>query len=206
MSALFVNIIVALQAYLLGGINGAIIASKYLFNRDIREQGSGNPGLTNFHRVFGSKGALLVIVLDVAKTLAPVLIGGWFFGRNGLDPFSGRVLAGLFVMIGHAFPLYYGFKGGKTVLAVGVLLFSLDWRVSLVGWGIFIIIVLATRYVSAGAILGVWGYPLALALFGVGTTRDLVIAVLCAILLDVRHKENIKRLIRGEESKFKLRK
>ena len=197
--------IVALQAYIIGGINGAIIASKYIYRRDIRELGSGNPGLTNFLRVFGKGGVVLVIIIDVAKTLGPVLIGGALFSKYGYSPLSGRIFAGLFVMLGHAFPLFYKFKGGKTVLAVGVLLFSLDWRVSLIGWGIFIIIVATTRYVSLGSITGVWGYPIALALFRVGTVADLVIAILCCTLLVIRHKENIVRLIHGEESKLSLK-
>jgi glycerol-3-phosphate acyltransferase PlsY len=201
---ILIYIITAVQAYIIGGVNGAIIASKYLYRRDIRELGSGNPGLTNFYRVFGKRGAALMIIIDVAKTLGPVLIGGLLFSRFLHSGLSGRIFAGFFVMLGHAFPLFYNFKGGKTVLAIGVLLFSIDWRVTLLGWGIFVVVLLATRYVSLGAVVGVWGYPIALALFRVGTGRDLVIAILCALLLVVRHSANIKRLINHKESKLKL--
>ncbi|MDR2615514.1 MAG: glycerol-3-phosphate acyltransferase [Oscillospiraceae bacterium] len=210
MLVLLTHIAVAAQAYVLGGVNGAIIASKYLYRRDIRELGSGNPGLTNFYRVFGPRGALLLILIDIAKTLAPALIGGWIFSRYGLiaagfSGLYGRVYAGFFVMLGHCFPVFYGFKGGRAVLAVGILLFSIDWRVALVGWGAFVLVLLATRYVSLGAILGVWGYPIAFAIFRVGGARELVIAVLSAALLVVRHLPNIRRLIAGEEPKFNIR-
>jgi len=203
---IFAYIIAAVQAYLIGGINGAIITSKRLYKRDIREEGSHNPGLTNFHRVFGVRGVLLVILVDVAKTLMPVLIGGWVFRAFGFSEFSGKIFAGLFVMLGHAFPIYYEFKGGKTVLAVGVLLCSLDWRIAVVGWGIFLAVLAITRFVSLGAILGVWGFPIAIAIFRLGTVQDFVIAVLCSIFLAIRHRENIKRLIRGEESKLRFKK
>ena len=205
MSEMLVYCITAVAAYIIGGINGSIITSKYIYRRDIRELGSNNPGLTNFLRVFGKGGVALVIIIDVVKTTAPVLLGGFVFARFGLSPLSGRVLAGLFVMLGNAFPLLYKFKGGKGVMAVGVMLFSIDWRVSIIGWGIFIIVLAATRYVSLGAILGVWGYPIALAIFKVGTPVDLIIAIACSVLLVARHHPNIGRLIRGEEPKLSMK-
>ena len=205
MSTILIYCITAAAAYIIGGINGSIITSKYVYRRDIRELGSKNPGLTNFLRVFGKGGVVLVILIDLIKTLGPVLLGGAMFGRFGLTPLSGRVFAGLFVMLGNAFPLFYKFMGGKGVLAIGILLFSIDWRVSVIGWGIFIVVVLLTRYVSLGAILGVWGYPIALALFKVGTPVDLIIAIACSALLVARHHMNIGRLVRGEESKLSMK-
>ncbi|MDR0446076.1 MAG: glycerol-3-phosphate acyltransferase [Oscillospiraceae bacterium] len=209
----FAHLIAALQAYIIGGVNGAIITSKYLYRRDIREHGSGNPGLTNFYRVFGKRGVLLMMVIDVAKTLAPVLIGGWLFSIPALTGTAlsytaifGRIYSGFFVMLGHCFPVLYKFRGGKAVLAAGVLLFSIDWRVSIIGWGMFLLVLLTTRYVSLAAIIGVWGYPIALAIFKIGGAPELALASMSALLLVIRHSGNIQRLIKRSEPKFSIKK
>ncbi len=215
---IFLLIITAVQAYVIGSVNGAIIISKYFYKKDIREYGSGNAGLTNFYRVFGKGGAALVVLIDVLKTIGPVVIGGllfshlinadYFMGGNvGLLnlSFFGAEYAGLFVMLGHCFPVYYGFRGGKGVMAMGTILFFVDWRVALVAWGTFILLTALTRYVSLGSVIGCAAYPIAQALFGLGGPWELTIAVMSAALLIFRHWENIKRLVSGKESKFSFR-
>ena len=214
--------ITALPAYMLGSVNGAIIVSKVFYRKDIRDYGSGNPGLTNFYRVFGKGGALLVILIDVIKTIAPVIFGGWLFASFtdmyisevwGIWPFDkffneaffGQALAGFFVMLGHCFPLFYKFKGGKGVMAIGAVVIVIDWRLALISWGVFILITLLTRYVSLGAILGCTAFPVSMAILGIGGIAELNIIILCVILVIVRHIPNIKRLVKGEESKLKLR-
>jgi len=211
-----VMIAMAIPAYLLGSINGAIITSKYLFRKDIRNYGSGNAGLTNFYRVFGKVGVLLVVAIDVLKTMGPVILGGWLF-RRYLDmpantgwPFGnffevslfGQAIAGFFIMLGHCFPVFYGFKGGKGVMAAGAILFFLDWRLALISWGMFIIITATTRFVSLGAIIGGVMFPITLLILKIGGLPEFFAMSLCALLLIARHHQNIKRLIKGEESKF----
>lgn len=211
-------IITAIQAYVIGGINGAIITSKYFYKKDIRQYGSGNAGLTNFYRVFGKGGAALVVLIDVLKTVGPVIIGGLLFahfldadyfvgGNVGLFNlnFFGSEYAGFFVMLGHSYPLFYGFRGGKGVMAMGTIIFFVDWRVALVAWGAFILLTLLTRYVSLGSVVGCAAYPISQALFGLGGTWELLVAIASAALLTFRHRENIKRLFQGKESKLKLR-
>jgi glycerol-3-phosphate acyltransferase PlsY len=200
-------LLMALPAYALGGVNGAIIASMCVYRKDIRKFGSGNPGLTNFYRVFGKSGAALVVVIDVAKTVAPVLFGGWLLYRfaGGGEMLFGRMFSGLMVMLGHCFPAIYNFSGGKGVMAAGTILWIIDWRVAFVAWGVFAAVVLATRYVSLGAMMGVLMYPATLPLFGLGGVREFIVALLCSLLLIARHTENVRRLLRGEESKFSLR-
>jgi len=195
----------AVVSYVSGSVNGAIITSKNFYKKDIRQYGSGNPGLTNFYRVFGKVGVLMVLIIDIFKTAAPVVLSGILFGGLYDRALFGSVFAGLLVLIGHAFPVFYGFSGGKTVMATGVILFFVDWKVALVGWGIFLIVVLLTKYVSLGAILGGISYPITIALFEVSGPVEVCLAALCALLLVVRHSGNIKRIIQGKESKFSFR-
>ena len=194
-----------LPAYLLGGLNGAIITSKLFYREDIREFGSGNPGLTNFYRVYGGAGSLLVIAIDVMKTVTTVLLAGWLLGRFFELKVLGRALAGLFAVVGHCFPLYHRFRGGKGIMAAGTAVLVLDWRVALITWGTFILILILFKYVSLASIVGSVAYPLAVLLLHVGGAYEFVVAALCTLLLIVRHKGNIQRLLRGEESKLRLR-
>ena len=106
---------IAVFSYLLGGLNGAIIASKYVFHRDVRDYGSGNAGLTNFYRTFGAPGLAIVIGTDVLKTVIAVVAGGLIMGTQGAAS-TGQVFAGFCVMLGHIYPVFYGFRGGKGVL------------------------------------------------------------------------------------------
>jgi len=212
-------LITAIPAYLSGSLNGAIIASKVFFRKDIRDFGSGNPGLTNFYRTFGKSGVLLVILIDAIKTIAPVIFGGFLFAHftdmvhaevgplyRFMDiTYFGQALAGFFVMLGHCFPLFYKFKGGKGVMAIGCIVIVIDWRLALISWAVFIIITLVTRYVSLGAMLGCIAFPVSMVLLHVGGLADLNIIILCVILVIIRHIPNIKRLVKGEESKLKLK-
>ena len=196
----------AAPAYVLGGVNGAIITSRLFYSKDIRKFGSGNPGLTNFYRVFGKSGALLVVAIDVFKTVAPVLFGGWLFGEHYDMTLFGRAVAGFFIMLGHSFPVFYKFKGGKGVMAAGAIMIILDWRVAIIGWGTFILVTALTRYVSLGAMLGGATFPVTLLVFKLGGLWEFIALLMCSLLLIFRHEANIKRLIRGEESKFRIRK
>ena len=216
-------LITALPAYILGSVNGAIITSKAFFRKDIRDYGSGNPGMTNFYRVFGKAGFLLVVLIDALKTVAPVLFGGWLFAQYTdmyisevwtpwvfdyiyfNEAFFGQALAGFFVMLGHCFPIFYKFKGGKGVMAIGAIVIVIDWRLALIAWGVFILVTLLTRYVSLGAILGSIAVPIAMLILDIGGVADLNIIILCVLLVIIRHIPNIKRLIKGEESKLKFR-
>ena len=172
--------------------------------------------MTNFYRVFGKGGAIAVVIIDVVKTVAPVIIGGFLFSRFldadyfvdvGFFNLSlfGSEYAGFLVMLGHCFPLFYEFKGGKGVMAMGTILFFVDWRIALYGWGAFILLMLLTRYVSLSSVIGVVAYPVSQALMGLGGTWELMVAIASAVLLIFRHRENIKRLIEGKESKFSFR-
>jgi glycerol-3-phosphate acyltransferase PlsY len=203
---ILLHILVAVMAYVIGGVNGAIITSKYFYRKDIRKYGSGNPGLTNFYRVFGKRAVTGVIIIDMLKTVVPVVIGRVLF-RNYYDmEIYGSIFAGLFVMLGHSYPIFYGFNGGKTVMAIGTFVFFVDWRLALIAWAVFIIVLAATRYVSLGSIIAALTYPILVYALGIGGTREIIVSVLSVLLLVFRHRENIRRLIRGTESRFKIKK
>ena len=183
---------IAVVSYLLGSLNGAVIASKYVFHRDVREYGSGNAGLTNFYRTFGTPGLLTVLGTDVVKSLIAVLIGGAVMGIVEY-PTVGKLFAGFCLMLGHIYPVFYGFRGGKGVVCAAVTLLCVDIRLGLLALVIFAVIVAFTRYVSLGSIcaalvapLGVW------AEFG-GLCGWL--CLFCTLLLVIKHRSNIRRLL-----------
>ena len=187
--------------YLLGSFNGAIIASKNVFKKDIRSFGSGNAGLTNFHRTFGTRGLLIVIAVDVLKTVAATLIGKALAGPGGYDVSVGCMLAGFGVCLGHVYPVYYSFKGGKGILAGGTLAWMIDWRVGVCAWGIFLILVVFTQYVSLGSLAAAAMLAAATCIF-IPAPAAKILALLSAAIIIFAHRENIKRLKNGTESKL----
>lgn len=193
-------IITAVAAYLLGGVNGAIIASRLLHHKDIRSYGSGNAGLTNYYRTFGWPGAVLVIGMDVLKAVLATLIGGWLLGLENAAV-VGKLFGGFCAILGHMFPVYYRFRGGKGVLSGVSMAFVVDWRVGLGCLVVFLIVVLFTRYVSLGSMLGALSCPILLWIFGYDTLEG-VLGLLCALLIVIKHAENIVRLIGGTERRL----
>ena len=115
-------------AYFCGCFNGAVIVSKYILRDDVRTHGSGNAGLTNFYRNYGAKCAPMVIAFDMLKAVGAVLLGNYFLGYLLGWGAAGKYFGALFCVIGHMFPVFYGFKGGKGILCSGTLLLLLDWR------------------------------------------------------------------------------
>ena len=145
-------ICVAAGAYLAGCCNGAIITSFLFYRDDIRRHGSHNAGLTNFYRVYGKKFAICVILVDMLKAFVAVKLGSAVFDAYLGLRLEGEYFSALFCVIGHIFPAFYSFKGGKGILCSGTLLLLLDWRIAAVGWGLFALLWLTTRYVSLGSV------------------------------------------------------
>ena len=201
--ALLLLIPLAAVAYLLGCFNGAVIVSKYILRDDVRKHGSGNAGLTNFYRTFGGPLTFLVILTDVLKAVLAVGLAILTFrgiGWPGLVDLA-KYWAGLFCLVGHMFPVMFGFKGGKGILSGGAIAIMLDWRLALVCWGAFLLLAVLTKWVSLGSIA-------AGALFPVMTWviyRDWLIVLLGFLiggLIVWKHRENLQRILKGEESKF----
>ena len=195
-------IITAVAAYMMGGLNGAIISSMSIHRKDVRNYGSGNAGLTNFNRTFGTKGILIVLGVDILKAVFSVFLGGWLLGMLGYSEI-GRIFGAFCCMLGHVYPVYYSFRGGKGALCAGVSVWMIDWRVGLVCTMVFVVIVVFTRYVSLGSILGAVCLPLSLLAFGF-TGLECTLGLLCGLLVIWAHRENIRRLLHGTESKLAL--
>lgn len=204
--ALFICVAVAVVAYLLGCFNGAVIVSKYILRNDIRTHGSGNAGLTNFYRVFGGGLTFAVILTDVFKAVLAVLFGRWAFSTILADAsvFS-TYFAGIFCLLGHMFPVMFGFRGGKGILSGGTVALMVDWRVALVVWGGFLLLSALTRWVSLGSIWAGASFPFA-TWFVFHNLPYTELAAICGALVVWRHRQNIGRLLHGEESKFSFHK
>lgn len=185
--------------YLLGSISTGVILSRAFGHKDIRSQGSGNSGTTNMLRVMGKKFALLTFAGDLLKGIIAVLIGKALLGTQ-----AGEIVGAFGAILGHNFPLYFGFKGGKGIAtSFGCLLIVFPLQ-TLCAFGVFLLLVATTRYVSAGSL----GAAVTLPFFIMFTTPcDPVIwsSVIAICLLAIwRHYPNIKRLMNHTESKLNL--
>lgn len=223
-------LITALAAYLLGSINTAVMVTSIVTKgeKDIRKMGSGNAGFTNVLRSVGKVPAIVTIVCDALKCIVAVLIGGFIFSFASPDSLNtaltnevvncGKYISGIFCILGHSYPVYFNFKGGKGVVTAAALMLVEDWRVFICILTTFLVIFLVTKIISAAsitcavlyapytfAVIFIFdyingGYSLAYVLLS--TFAALVIGVFVA----VKHKDNIKRLLRGEEKKITSKK
>ena len=201
----FSVLVIVLLSYFLGCFNGAVLISTFIIKDDIRGHGSGNAGLTNFYRTYGARYALPVIFLDMGKTAIATVIGGYMFHCLYSDWTLGVLVAGFACIIGHVFPAFYGFKGGKGILAGSILVIMLDWRMALVAWCLFFLSVVLTRYVSLGSITAASSVAVT-SLFIYDRLVYIVLAVVIAALVVWSHRSNIVRLVKGNENKFKWHK
>lgn len=191
----------AVLAYLIGGMPFGYWFVRLRSKKDIRTMGSGNIGATNVHRTQGTKAGLIVLVLDILKGFIAVALASWL--SKG-DP-SAVALAAAFVMLGHCFPLFLRFKGGKAVACyVGAFLFIAPWALLVVAI-LFVAIVALWRYISMGSILGATLFPIFFWIIDRPPAVLLVTSIFCGGLIIFRHKANIDRLIRGRENVFSLK-
>lgn len=194
-------IISAVFAYFVSGLNPAIIMSKAIYKKDIRTCGSGNPGFTNFKRVFGNKYAWFVFVLDILKGAVISVVAGLLFRAYVGSWALGVAYAGLFAKLGHAFPIYYGFKGGKGFLVCLSTVWFIDWRAGAIATAVLVIMLPLTKYMSLSTMSALVAGAVAVAAFGGGLAVSIMYAV-CVLFVIVRHKQNIVRLVQGTKSKF----
>lgn len=196
--------------YLLGSLNFGIILSKFFFHEDIRNYGSGNAGTTNMLRTYGKRAAVLTLVCDMLKGVLAVLVGALVLNPAAYAPVDGIALASLFVILGHCFPCFYHFKGGKGVATFAMVILVTRPIIFLILLVVFVIIVAGTRFISLGSIISALMFPVllnrleTLDYYPMGWFH--LIAVIIALLIVFMHRANIKRLLAGKESKLSFSK
>ena len=191
-------ILICAAGYLLGGINSAILVSKKMYGKDIRESGSGNAGLTNVLRTYGKKAAIITLVGDIGKTAISCLIGALALGQTG------AFLAGLAATLGHMWPVWFRFKGGKGVLSLATVILICSPKVFLICFTVFFVIVAFSKYISLGSVVCALLMPIVLSRF-IGMQNLVIIPMIIVCLIIVwKHRTNIKRLREGKENKVHL--
>lgn len=197
-----ISIICAVVAYLIGSLNGGIMVTQLLNNADIRESGSGNAGFTNVKRVYGAKSAAIVCIVDIVKTIIACGVGGFVINYFTQSSYiAGALLCGLFAQLGHIFPIYYGFKGGKGFICGMTTIFMADPLIFLVALAVLFAVTLISKYVSLGSLCATLSYAVAFVLFHTEDVTAYLIAIALAVVVFISHRENIKRLINKTERK-----
>ncbi len=213
MTVLFI-IACLLGSYLLGSLNGSIIFSKSR-GQDIRNSGSKNAGMTNTLRVYGKKAAVFVFGFDLFKGIISAVLATYFagllFGENSVICEYAKYIASLGAVLGHNFPLYFGFRGGKGILTSWGVIMVLDYRIAIILIVAFLVVVFLTRYVSLASIIASSLFPVSAIVLTWGIESQtkpyyIALAVIMAFLAVYRHRANISRLIGGTESKLGAKK
>ena len=193
-------IILLIVGYFLGSINFATIISKKKYNDDVRNHGSGNAGMTYMMRTYGKKAAALTLLGDALKAMIAVFLGMLIIGQPG------GYIAGLGTIIGHTWPIYYNFKGGKGVVTAITTILCTEPLVGILLLVIFVLIVWMTKYISLGSIMGSLMYPFLLLRLSQPEFIKTIVCFCITALLFFNHRQNIIRLYNREENKFSFKK
>ena len=218
-------LLVAAAGYLLGSISFAIILTRVFAHEDVRSHGSGNAGATNVLRVAGKKASALTFLCDFLKCALSVAIGYYALHficlANGIDPVLARLgmyAAGFCCIIGHMYPLYFGFRGGKGVVTAAAMILLLDWRVFLICFAFFALVFAWKKTISLASICGCLLYPIVTffitffsdykigGLPGFYVAMATAVAALIGATVIVKHRANIKRILAGEEKPISFKK
>ncbi len=206
--ALLYTIALAVIAYLIGSINSSILISRIVTGKDIRKSGSGNAGATNMLRIMGKKYAIITLIIDILKGVIALLLAKLAISMDAYD--IAPYIAGVSVVLGHNFPVFFGFRGGKGVAtSLGVVL-MLDWKIGVIVLVIALLIMAISKYVSLGSVTAaVLFIVLQIAVMVIYNEFD-ILRLICVIILGglliVRHRTNIVRLIKGTENKLGAKK
>ena len=204
--AIFIKgILLAVLAYLIGSISTGVILSYYLGQKNLQKEGSGNIGATNVTRLMGKKWGLLTLVGDTVKGMIPIWLGQWVLEAGSEPYFLTLSVIALSAFLGHLFPVYLHFKGGKGVATALGIFILLGPKALLVAIPLFVLVVLWGKYISLGSISAVLSVPISLILFNYNIYVVLLSFIMAAAII-LKHKENIRRLLKGEEKVWYNRK
>ena len=182
-------------SYLIGSLSASILISKLIYHRDVRHSGSGNAGAANTARVFGFGAGALTFLGDFGKGVAAMALSQSIAGELGM------VLGGAACMLGHCFPLYFHFRGGKAVATGAAVALMIDWRVLVLAVAFYTVAALATRTASLASLCAAAGVPIGSLLFHVSLPK-LLLAIFTLVLVLVMHRSNIARIAAGTEPRF----
>lgn len=191
----------AIVGYLLGSISFALIVGQSMYGTDVRKKGSGSAGATNVLRTLGKKAAILTTIGDILKGIAAYYIGLYLGTRAGL-PQIGAVIGGFAAVLGHNYPIFFKFRGGKGVLSSLALCIMLDWRIALATLVFVVLTIVISRYVSLGSMVGISIYTIFTLVFSFDEPVKWIVCLLMTALIFIRHSANIQRLKAGNESKL----
>ena len=192
-------LLIAAAAYLIGSVNSAILLVRLLYRQDVRASGSGNAGSTNVTRTYGSAPGLLTLLCDMLKAAAAGLLGRALAGQTGY------MVGGLFCLVGHCWPLYFRFKGGKGMAVAAGMCLLLDWRVFLILGALFAVTFALWRRVSLSTIAAVAAFPPLYWLMARQADAVLALGTVMCLLVLFQHRENIRRLLNGTEPKLTIK-
>lgn len=198
----------AIVAYLLGSIPSAVWVGRAMFGIDVREYGSGNAGATNTFRVLGKKAGSVVLLMDMIKGF----LAAWLVNFTGIDPVENpykyvniQLMFGLLAVVGHLFPVFANFRGGKGIATLFGMIMCIDYKPAVICLGIFLLILFTTRYVSLGSILAAISFPfLIVYVFHERAQLFIAFGITAALLVILTHQKNIRKLVKGTESKAKI--
>jgi acyl phosphate:glycerol-3-phosphate acyltransferase len=204
---LILKVLVVGLAYFLGSIPSSVWIGRYFYGVDVRDYGSGNAGFTNTVRTIGWKAGIPVFVIDGFKGWLAVKLAAIFVFQvpDTTEFINYQLILGIAAVVGHIFPIYVGFKGGKGVATLLGIILAIDPVPTLICFGIFMLVFFVTRYVSLSSLVAGLSYPiLMIYIFHTTMTSLVYFSMIITILLFLTHQKNIERLIRNEESKAKL--
>ncbi len=202
-----INILALVFAYLIGSIPTSVWLGKYSHGIDIRDFGSGNAGATNTFRIFGKKMGIIVLIVDILKGWIAVKLFYVLYesGQNMDELFNLKIRLGIAALLGHVFPIYVGFKGGKGVATLLGIILALNHQAALVSIGVFLLVLLTTHYVSLSSMIAGLFFPVVvMVIFKTTQPIMVVFSLMISVAVIITHQKNIERLLKNKESRAQL--